>query len=146
MVRHGVVWSGQGGLARCHALECTTRLVALTCTHLHLHVEPVLRDYVHVHVSGDEDERIGYAFAVYDTSGDHQIDLEELTKMLMHVNGWDTNVAVTQASHIMDMFDVDDGTAGGVKDKKLSLDEFKRLVGEGKDMKGLCSWCGNLSR
>lgn len=66
---------------------------------------------------------------MYDTSGDHQIDLEELTNMLMHVNGWDTNVAVTQASHIMDTFDVGDGTAGGVKDKQLSLDEFKRLVG-----------------
>ena len=124
-------------------------LVALTCTHsshspartcTYMPNPSSVTTYMYTCMSGDEDERIGYAFAVYDTSGDHQIDLDELTNMLMHVNGWDTNVAVTQASYIMDMFDVDDGTAGGVKDKKLSLDEFKRLVGDrGKGLEKGCA-------
>ena len=88
-------------------------------------------------MDGDEDDRLAYAFAAFDTDGNHKIDREELSTMLQKVNGWDVTLANAQANIIMSTFDTK-GASNGMTGAEQGDDELSpalRLGVQADDVK-----------
>ena len=77
-------------------------------------------------MDGTLEDRLGYAFAAFDTDGNNKICMDELSQMIKIINGWDHVRSTSLAQHIIATFDTvgGEGPAGG-GDGQLDLDEFK---------------------